>query len=483
MTEVKYVHQNFAFEAVDPSAGIFQVINRQYFSNSDNYIFRYAITENGEKISDGVLPVSLLPQQSAEVSVAMTHLKPKPGTEYFINFEVVQKEAEPLIQAGHIVAMEQFDLGIHAPKQIYSDPSDYPTLHVNDSGNGIQVTSPRLQFIFDKSKGMVTSYKVDGTEYFDKGFGVQPNFWRGPNDNDYGNGNPSRLQVWKQSSKEFHVTEVKGYPEGKDVIVETTYLLAAGNLYLVKYRIHPSGIVKVDVTFRSTDMEEKEVAASESTLTATFSPEASTARKRTAGLEVPRIGVRFRLPAAMNSVSYFGRGPGENYIDRASGSKIGLYKTTADEMYVPYSRPQENGHRTDTRWVALTGSKKGILVVADSTIGFNALRNSVEDFDAEEATHRPYQWNNFSSEEISARSDAKAKNRLPRQTHLNDVTPQDFVEVCIDLKQQGVAGYNSWGARPLPEYSLPANRDYHWGFALVPVDKAVEIAEKAIWKY
>jgi len=265
--------------------------------------------------------------------------------------------------------------------------------------------------------------------------------------------------------------------------VETTYLLAAGNLYLVKYRIHPSGIVKVDVAFRSTDMEEKEAAASEATLTATFSPEASTARKSTAGLEVPRIGVRFRLPTDMNGVSYFGRGPGENYIDRASGSKVGLYKTTTDEMYVPYTRPQENGHRTDTRWVSLTGTKKGILVVADSTIEFNALRNSVEDFDAEEASHRPYQWNNFSSEEIAARSDEKARNRLPRQTHLNDVIPQDFVEVCIDLKQQGVAGYNSWGARPLPEYSLPANRDYHWGFTLVPINKEEEIAVKAILKY
>jgi beta-galactosidase len=185
----------------------------------------------------------------------------------------------------------------------------------------------------------------------------------------------------------------------------------------------------------------------------------------------------------MNGVSYFGRGPGENYIDRASGSKVGLYKTTTDEMYVPYTRPQENGHRTDTRWVSLTGTKKGILVVADSTIEFNALRNSVEDFDAEEASHRPYQWNNFSSEEIAARSDEKARNRLPRQTHLNDVIPQDFVEVCIDLKQQGVAGYNSWGARPLPEYSLPANRDYHWGFTLVPINKEEEIAVKAILKY
>ncbi len=54
-------------------------------------------------------------------------------------------------------------------------------------------------------------------------------------------------------------------------------------------------------------------------------------------------------------------------------------------------------------------------------------------------------------------------------THVNDITPRNFVEVCIDMKQQGVAGYDSWGDRPLPEHTLPANKEYHWGFTLMPV--------------
>jgi beta-galactosidase len=230
-------------------------------------------------------------------------------------------------------------------------------------------------------------------------------------------------------------------------------------------------------------MEEKQIDASEATLTATFSPEASAARKVSSTLNVPRIGVRFRMPVTMSNVSYFGRGPGENYIDRASGSKVGYYKTTADENYFPYVRPQENGHRTDTRWVALTNETEGLMVVADNTIGFNALRNSVEDFDSEENSNRPYQWNNFNSEEIASRSDEEAKNKRPRQTHINDIVPRDFVEVCIDMKQQGVAGYNSWGARPLPEYSIPANQDYQWGFTLIPVKNEADISEKSLLKY
>lgn len=82
-------------------------------------------------------------------------------------------------------------------------------------------------------------------------------------------------------------------------------------------------------------------------------------------------------------------------------------------------------------------------MVAESTIGFNTLCNSVEDIDSGNTTHRPYQWNNFSREEIAARNDENAKNRMPRQTNLNDIVPQNFVEICIGMKQQVVAGYNS----------------------------------------
>lgn len=101
----------------------------------------------------------------------------------------------------------------------------------------------------------MTSYKVDGTEYFKDGFGIQPNFWRAPNDNDYGNGAPKRLQVWKESSKNFHVTDVSMTNENKVVSLNATYLLAAGNLYIVTYKIYPSGVVNVNAKFTSTDMQ------------------------------------------------------------------------------------------------------------------------------------------------------------------------------------------------------------------------------------
>ncbi|QRX62653.1 DUF4981 domain-containing protein [Dysgonomonadaceae bacterium zrk40] len=483
MAEVKYVHQNFAFEAVDLATGKIRITNRHYFTNSDAYRFQYNITENGNAMTTGELPVTLAPQQSVEMELPIAGIKPKAGREYFLNFEVTRKEATELLPAGHQVALEQLRLPLETEKAEYASSIVNPGWKVTEKSEIIEIKRKQLLFRFDKELGMVTSYKVNGTDYFDDGFGLQPNFWRAPNDNDYGNGAPARLQVWKESSRDFRITDAKTYEEGNKMVLKVTYLLAAGNLYDVKYSLYPEGIVHTAITFHSTDMKEETISASEATLTATYSPEASAARKASSTLNVPRIGMRFRLPVTMEKVSWFGRGPGENYIDRASGSKVGLYSSNAGDLYFPYVRPQENGHRSDTRWVALSNGKKGLMVLADNTIGFNALHNSVEDFDSEEATHRPYQWNNFNREEIEGRNDADARNRKPRQTHINDITPRDYVEVCVDMKQQGVAGYNSWGARPLPEYTLPANREYQWGFTLIPLNDIRETGEKALLAY
>ena len=466
MNEVKYAHQYVGFEPVDLSKGIFKVQNRYYFTNLKKYMITYQVKANDKVIRNGKVSLDIAPQGSQELTVNVNGLEPKVGTEYFVNFSVTTTEPEPLVPVGYELAHEQFRLPIEPIARTFA--TDGPTLKCSTDGNLLKVSSSRLNFVFDKESGIVTSYKVKGTEYFDKGFGIQPNFWRAPNDNDYGSQEPKRLQIWKQSSKDFRVVEATLDMDGKDAVLKATYLLAAGNLYIATYRIHPSGVVKADYTFTSTEMEANKTELSEATLMATFTPGNDALRKESSKLVVPRIGIRFRLPVHMNQVTYFGRGPEENYIDRNNGTLVGLYKNTADNMYFPYVRPQENGHHTDTRWLSLGKKGKGLTIYADNTIGFNALRNSVEDFDGEEATHRDYQWNNRDAEELK-HDVATAKNIKPRQTHINDITPRDFVEVCVDMKQMGVGGYDSWGAIPDPQYLLPANKEYQWGFTIVPM--------------
>ena len=467
MAEVKYAHQNIGFEAIDLANGLFRITNRFYFTDLKKYMVHYSVTANNKVVRSGKVSLDIEPQASKEFTVPVGNLKPQAGTEYFVNFNVTTVEKEPLIPIVHEIACDQFRLPIESPKKAFKISG--PKLTVSTNGDNLSASSSKVNFMFNKKTGIVTSYKVDGTEYFSEGFGIQPNFWRAPTDNDYGNGMPKRLQVWKESSKNFNVTDATVTMDGNNAVVNVNYLLPAGNLYIVNYTIYPSGAVNVAARFTSTDMDAAQTEVSESTRTATFTPGRDAARKEASKLNVPRIGVRFRLPASMNQVEYFGRGPAENYLDRNAGSMVGLYKSTAEELYFPYVRPQENGHHTDTRWVSLSTGKKGLLIQADNTIGFNALRNSIEDFDDEEATGLSRQWSNFTPEQVANHDEAAAKNVLRRQHHINDITPRDFVEVCVDLKQQGVAGYDSWGSRPEPAYTLPANREYNWGFTLIPL--------------
>lgn len=473
MSEVKYCMQNVGFEVADLSKGQIKITNRFYFTDLEKYQVKYKIYENEKKLREAVLPIQLAPQSSSTITIPVNKLKFKKGAEYFINFEVTTKEIEPLIPIGHIIAYDQFELPSVERGLFAQQDSKTAKILAEEKGEQIIISSKYLQFVFNKKTGIVESYKVNGLEYFDQGFGIQPNFWRGPTDNDYGNGAPKRLQVWKQASKDFNIKSSTIEKNEAYILLKLEYQLPLGNSYNVHYKVYPTGKLSVSADFTALkDIKSVTVEKSEAELMATESPQSKSDKKRRDIPEVPRIGVRFRLPKNMNQVEYFGRGPEENYCDRNKGCLVGLYRTTAEDLYTPYVRPQENGHRTDVRWLSVTTDNgAGILIEAEKLIGFNALRNSVEDFDSEES-NAPYQWNNFSAEEIANRNDLDAKDRLPKRTHINDIVPQNFVEVCVDMKQQGVGGYDSWGARPIEAATIYADKNYSFTFNITPLSKS-----------
>jgi beta-galactosidase len=483
MSEVKYTHQNVGFRAIDSLVKEIEITNRFYFTDLSAYRVAYKIRLNEKVIKEVVVPITLAPQEKKILSIAYPLLlKNEPKAEYFVDIEVTTKQPEPLIPAGHVIAYDQFRTAFRTEGKVYKESG--PKLSVSDRDGVVSIASTRVSFVFDTKKGIATSYKVKGMEYFHEGFGIQPNFWRAPTDNDYGNGAPKRLQIWKQSSKDFTVSDYKVEEKDGKVTLSIHYTLTAGNEYIVAYTVQPSGIINVSASFLPIKKEAEKIAKSEAELTATYSPRAIAENKAKKNiLEVPRIGVRFRLPATMDHIQYFGRGPEENYIDRHKGTLIGLYSAKAWDMYYPYVRPQENGHHTDVRWmVATTGNGNGLLIVAEDKMEFNALRNSIEDFDAQESD-APYQWENKSAREITGRDDNAAKDVLRKQTHAADVVPRNFVEVCLDWRQQGVAGYDSWGSRPIPEASIYSDEEHRLIFTLAPITSRKDITDMVKYNF
>ena len=182
MAEVKYVHQNVGFDAIDAASGKFNITNRFYFTNLKKYQIHYSVLANGKTVKSGKVSLDIAPQASKEFTVPVNGLKARPGTEYFVNFSVIAVEPEPLIPAGYEIAYDQFRLPVEAERNTYK--ANGPALQTQTQGDELTVSSSKVNFVFNKKSGLVTSYKVDGTEYFKDGFGIQPNFWRAPNDND-----------------------------------------------------------------------------------------------------------------------------------------------------------------------------------------------------------------------------------------------------------------------------------------------------------
>ena len=183
---------------------------------------------------------------------------------------------------------------------------------------------------------------------------------------------------------------------------------------------------------------------------------------------IPRVGLRMQLPARITSLTYYGRGPEENYRDRRTSQFIGEYTSGIQDMYEPYVRPQENNHRTDIYWCTLTSkAKEGLLFVADRTFEMNVSNYPLESLDSGE-----------SIENGSPRTE-KTNHR-----HLTDPQPEPSVDLFIDYRMMGVGGDDSWGALAHEPYLIRPGRQnaISYGFAIVPFDKGTDF-KSLIYRY
>ena len=433
--EVKHVYQDIAITGVALEEGRFSIQNRFYFKDLKDYVVRWRLERDGKPVKKGKCTFSTPARQSEEFVLKLPERKMRPEGEYRIFFETETARALPLLPKGTIVAADEVLVKDTGEKKAFKSRRH---ADVKENETEIRLSSGRGRLVFDKALGIVRRCTYRGTELFDPEFGLRPNFWRGPTDNDYGNNQPYRAHAWKEASQTFQasVSEEEG-------TLRVTYALPTGCSMTVDYTLLPGGSLKISATFRGAGKKP---------------------------VDIPRIGFRFRVKD--NDFQYFGRGPMENYCDRNSGTFKSVYAAKASDEFYPYVRPQETGHHTETEWL----STRQLTVVADSLFEFNALRHSVEDLDSEESG-QPFQWNNFDTPPVHDEEEAANAHRR-HQTHLCDVPDRDFTEICIDGAATGVGGYDSWGSMPEPSRTVWSTDDRTFAFTLVPV--RARKTEKAI---
>jgi beta-galactosidase len=168
---------------------------------------------------------------------------------------------------------------------------------------------------------------------------------------------------------------------------------------------------------------------------------------------IPRIGMQLTMPGEFQQLSWFGRGPHENYADRKTSAPISLYKALVKDQIHHYARPQENANKTDVRWFALKNSSNlGLLAVGDQVLNASAWPYKQSDIDF-----------------IAGKDgEASASGLVPVTSKRGAEVPmRDLITVNIDHKQMGVGGDTSWGRLVHAQYTIPA-KNYQYCFSLIP---------------
>jgi len=442
LTEVKKVYQNIEFTPVDLNTGMIKVKNKYDFTSLAEFNFEWEIVSDGIVIQSGKVPTpDLKPKGEMAVLLPFKKIDPAPGAEYFLNIRVSRSDEWNYIPEDHVYATAQFKLPV-AVAPVLSKRDNLSILQTNTVGKKLEVSGVDMKIVFDLSRGSMESFNFKGKELIKKG--TEPDFWRPPTDNDYGYNMDKLLGVWKKAGERTVVTKANiSQPEPDKVVVSFNYDIPDTASQKI------GGFATIFTIYGSSDVIVKNMFSKISDKIP----------------EIPRMGMQMQLPAELTNLKWLGRGPHENYTDRKTSADIGLYESTVADQYTPYIRPQENGYKTDTRWLTLTDDNgTGILVSGNPLFCFSALNNIHDDFES------PGKLSQY-------RKDAKTAN-----THTIDVKPRDLVNLNIDLGQMGVGGDNSWGALIHPEYRL-LDKKYEYSFRIRPVVKDDDILKLAKEKF
>ena len=430
LEEVKKVHQFIDFILMDDQKVHIEITNNYNFTNLNEFNFEWELLGNGIKKASGTLPnIDLKPGQKIDIPISEIDILDT-EEELILNIAAFSKNTDGLVPTGHKVAWEQFVL--HSPEPVSFSKSDKKVL-ISENETSITVSSSSIKLVFDKSDGVLNELVIDKENLLHKGMGFTPNFWRAPIDNDFGNDMHKRTKDWRYATKHRKLGQLSADTDQGNAIVKVNYELfnaseqKMGDFH-IQYTINGEGNILVDCNLEKTDGN---------------------------WIETPRIGLNIELIRQMETLSWYGRGPFESYWDRKTGAPIGIYSGSVAEQYWAYLRPQENGNKTDARWIKLSNplSGHGLLIKGIPTVDFSVHHQIMEDFESLERTDGRHQDGDI------------VKNR-----HTIDVQNRNLTSLNIDYRQMGVGGDNSWGARTHPEYTL-SEKSYSYSFLMIPIVK------------
>jgi beta-galactosidase len=394
--EVQKVYAPLVFEG-DPSKGRITVVNRYDFRDTSDLDFDWVLTNDGNEVTRGTLTVQPVAAGARrDVALQLPKLRSTGGEQLVTLRARARTDAVKGVAAGTVVGWSQF-VTVAAAKPAMAAQAVKPVRE----GDNIRIDAGKASLRLDTKTGLI-QYAVDGKTLLKGG---APNFWRGLLDNDEGAGVDKTHQVWKTFSEQRHVRSVT--QDGNRIKVLYNFGAGAAHWETV-YTLGTDGVLAVAATF--TPLRDD--------------------------LPDPlRLGLRFDNDNTLDTVQWYGRGPQESYVDRATGYAIGRYTGKVADQYHGYSRPQESGNKTGVRWLSLynsagnAGSNAGLTVTGAQLLSVNALA--------------------FPYEDLYLRPRGAWKS--------SEIAPHGDGSLLIDLAQAGVGGDTGWNltGRAHVKYRIP----------------------------
>ena len=408
LIEYKKVLEPVLVEAVDVAKGEFQITSRYDFSTLGHLRMSYTVEAEGEQISSGTIPTPEIAAGKSKV-ITIEYATPRflPGKEYWITLTAALDSDTLWAKAGHEIAWAQFE--IPAKEKPMAAPAAVTAkIGYSETKTSLVVAGKDFSVAFDSVRGVISHLEFFGRKVISQG--PRLNFWRSPIDNERGGwGDTGELEKkflaagihWLQHRIDgFECRKLDG--STVQVLVKSRIappIFTRAFLCSTLYTISGSGEISVEVHGEPTGEWP---------------------------IMIPKIGLHLSIPGDLSRVEWFGLGPGESYPDTRMAGKVGRFCRSVDELHTPYVYPQENGNRSDVRWVSFCDFRGyGFLVSGDPLFHFSAHRFTTQD--------------------------------LTAAKHGCDLPVRDDITVNLDHKQNGI-GSASCGPGVLPQYQLKAER-------------------------
>lgn len=427
LSEVKKVYQYVKFTQPTAYSKSVKIENKYAFMpiSSDNFDIAYRVMKDGRLIEEGTLASfqTIAAGSSATVTLPINTAVDK-SAEYLVNIELRVKKPTngaadwtTWAEEGYSIADAQFSLSEQNTSNGTAKGTDgtmgFPVLpsytsaggSLSVSGNTVTGTdnNGKAYSIEFNTSGKMTSWTYDGKNLINAG----PDFnsYRKV-DNDRGF-SPS-------FSKSSSLSITGALAKSGNNATMSVKGSATGCSYTINYTFYPDGTVDMNVK---------------------FSPSGTLAR----------IGLGMQFASGFENVEFYARGPRSNYSDRKTGSYLGRFTTTVDDMVDEMIHPQTFGDHEDMRELILTNKASNVQ------IGIKA------------GGRASFSLSHYDETKWCTSGDSMWNTKL----HWYDLTRNPQVYAHFDYMQRGLGNNSCGGDSCLSDYMCPSSSwNSNYGYTL-----------------